>query len=81
MGDIVSLLGGGTPGARGASTSRGGIVPKIKWDKSDVIAKFQEAVTSGLSQSKPGQRPGGIQALLDKAKKIPSKLGIGEQRV
>ena len=54
---------------------------KIKWTKEDVIKKFQEAVTPGLSQTKPGQRPGVLQGLLDTAKKIPGKLGIGEQRV
>lgn len=52
---------------------------KIKWTKADVIAKFQEAVNAGLSQTKPGQRPGVLQSLLDKVKKIPSKLGAGEQ--
>jgi len=51
---------------------------KIKWTKEDVIKKFQEAVMSGLSQSKPGQRPGVLQGLLDTAKKI---TGRGEQRV
>ena len=54
---------------------------KIKWTKQDVISKFQEAVNAGLSQTEPGQRPGVLQGLLDTAKKIPSKLGIGEQRV
>jgi hypothetical protein len=54
---------------------------KIKWTKEDVIKKFQEAVTPGLS--KPGgQRPGVLQGLLDKVKtKIPGRLGEGEQRV
>lgn len=51
---------------------------KIKWTKEDVIKKFQEAVTPSLSKS-DGQRPGGLQALIDKAKKIPGKIGIGEQ--
>ena len=41
---------------------------KIKWTKEDVIKKFQEAVTPGLS--KPGGRPNVLQGLLDKAKKI-----------
>jgi len=54
---------------------------QIKWTKDDVIKKFQEAVTPQLSQTKPGQRPGVLQGLLDKAKNIPSKLGIGEQQV
>ena len=55
---------------------------KIKWTKEDVIKKFQEAVTSGLSQTKPGQRPGALQGLLDKVKrKVPDRLGGGEQPV
>ena len=40
---------------------------KIKWDKSDVIKKFQEAVTSGLSKPGIGQKPNMINALLEKA--------------
>ena len=44
---------------------------KIKWTKEDVIKKFQEAVTSGLS--KPGgQRANVLQSLLDKVKGKPS---------
>ena len=54
---------------------------KIKWTKEDVIKKFQEAVTPSLSKSN-GQRPGGLQGLIDKVKgKIPGGLGKGEQRV
>lgn len=54
---------------------------KIKWTKADVISKFQEAVNAGLSQTKPGSRPNVLQGLMDTAKRIPGKLGMGEQRV
>ena len=55
-------------------------MPQIKWTKEDVIKKFQEAVTPSLSKS--GQRPGVMQALLDKLKrKIPGRPGEGEERV
>lgn len=55
---------------------------KIKWIKEDVIKKFQEAVTSGLSQTKLGSRPNVLQGLLDKVKgKIPGGLGKGEETV
>ena len=48
---------------------------KIKWTKQDVIKKFEEAVNAGLAQSGPGQRPNVIKSLLDRAKKIPGRLG------
>ena len=51
---------------------------KIKWQKEDVIKAVQEAVTPALSKN--GQRPGGLQTLMDKIKnKIPGMQG--EQRV
>jgi len=43
---------------------------KIKWTKEDVIAKFQEAVTPGLSKPS-GQKPNVLQSLLDKVKGKP----------
>ncbi|MBA7499052.1 hypothetical protein ES704_01791 [subsurface metagenome] len=39
---------------------------KIKWDKTDVIRKFQEAMSP--EQSKTGQRSNVLKTLLDKAK-------------
>ncbi len=63
-----------------ACSRNGGIMAKTKWDKTDVIKAVQEAVSPGLS--KPGgQKPGGLQRILDTAKKIPGKLGVGEQKV
>ena len=50
----------------------------IKWKKEDVIKKFQEAVTSGLSKPS-GQKPNVLQGVLDKAKE--KILGKGEQPV
>jgi len=50
-------------------------MPKIKWTKADVIKKFEEAVNAGLAQSGSGQRPNVIKSLLDRAKKIPGRLG------
>ena len=53
---------------------------RIKFTKEDINKAFDEAVNTGLSQTKPGQRPGGFQAFLDKVKsKIPGRLGEGEQ--
>ena len=47
---------------------------KIKWTSKDVIKKVQEAVTPSLSKN--GQRPGGLQTLMDKIKnKIPGMQG------
>lgn len=45
-------------------------MPKIKWDKSDVIAKFQEAVTSILS---PQLSKSAGQGLADKFRDITAK--------
>ena len=51
---------------------------KIKWTKEDVIKRVQEAVSPALSKN--GQRPGGLQTLMDKAKnKILGRQG--EQKV
>ena len=47
-------------------------MPKIRWDKSDVIKKFQEAVTAQLSP----QQPGG-QGLADKFRDITAKRKAG----
>lgn len=55
---------------------------KIKWTKEDVIKKFQEAVTPGLSQTKPGGRPAFFQDLLNRAKaKVTGKPIEGEGEV
>ena len=52
-------------------------MPRIKWDKEDVIKKFQEAIVTPEPQV--GQKPEAIQRLLSTARKQQGKPVEGEE--